>query len=231
MSIRNFTSQARKIVAIGRNYAEHAKELGNEVPKTPFFFLKPVSSFVTEPNAIEVPKGTVVHHEVELGLVISKSGRDIPASKAEEYIGGYFLALDMTARNLQDEAKKKGHPWSAAKGFDTFTPIGNFIEKSAIPNPDALNLWLKIDGKTVQNGPTSDMMFKIPRLIEYVSSIMKLETGDVILTGTPSGVGPVQPGQTLTGGVRPLNSSSDISTFTFPVIARPGTGLFGTSKL
>ncbi|KAJ3042136.1 hypothetical protein HK097_002109 [Rhizophlyctis rosea] len=231
MPFRNFTSQARKIVAIGRNYAEHAKELGNEVPKAPFFFLKPTSSFVTEPNAIEVPKGAVVHHEVELGLIIGKDGRDIPATQADSYIAGYFLALDMTARNLQDEAKKKGLPWSVAKGFDTFTPVGKFIEKSAIPNPDAFRLWLKIDGKSVQDGPTSDMMFKIPQLIEHVSSVMKLEKGDVILTGTPSGVGPVQPGQTLTGGIRPLNSSNDISTFSFPVINRPGSGLFGSGKL
>ncbi|TPX67707.1 hypothetical protein SpCBS45565_g03591 [Spizellomyces sp. 'palustris'] len=227
MSLRDFTRIGRKIVAIGRNYAEHAKELNNPVPTSPFFFLKPTTSYLLQPGKIEVPKNCVVHHEVELGVVIGKDGRDITAASADDFIGGYVLALDMTARNLQDEAKKSGKPWATAKGFDTFTPVSDFIERSAIKNPDDLRLWLKVDERTVQDGSTQDMIFKIPALIEFVSSIMKLEKGDVILTGTPKGVGPVKAGQTITGGLELPGSGKDvIATFTFPVIGRPGTGAF-----
>ncbi|KAJ3108871.1 hypothetical protein HDU97_010143 [Phlyctochytrium planicorne] len=227
--MRNFTQIGRKIIAIGRNYAEHAKELGNAVPKEPFFFLKPSSSFLKAPGSIEIPKGMNVHHEIELGLVIGKNGRDIQPEKADDYIAGYVLAVDVTARNLQDLAKKEGKPWSAAKGFDTFTPVGEFIEKSKVRNVDDLELWLKLDGKIKQNGNTKDMMFKVPTLIHYVSSIMKLEEGDVILTGTPSGVGPMLPGSVLTAGLRNPNAE-EISTIQFPIVSRPGTGLFGVKQ-
>ncbi|KAI8812435.1 hypothetical protein BJ742DRAFT_747095 [Cladochytrium replicatum] len=220
-------SRVGKIVAIGRNFAEHAKELGNEVPKSPFFFLKPASSIVREPGNIEIPKGCIVHHEVELGVVIGKTGRDIPASLADSYVAGYVLALDMTARNLQDEAKKKGHPWSTAKGFDTFTAASSFVPKDALPDPHNAHLWLKVDDRVAQSGSTKDMIFKIPQLIEFVSSIMTLEEGDWILTGTPSGVGPVSAGQVLTGGLKRSESDShNLASFTFPVVDRKGTGLF-----
>lgn len=130
------------------------------MPKSPFFFLKPPSSFISNGQAIEVPKGCEVHHEVELGVVIGKDGRDISAKDAHNYIAGYTLALDMTARNLQDQAKKAGLPWSAAKGYDTFTPVGEFIEKEAIQDTNDVDLSLKIDGVTKQNGNTRDMIFK-----------------------------------------------------------------------
>ncbi|KAI9004100.1 hypothetical protein BC832DRAFT_71627 [Gaertneriomyces semiglobifer] len=225
-SVRNFTRFGRKIIAIGRNFAEHAKELNNPVPTKPMFFLKPTSSYITQGAQIEIPKGCEVHHELELGVVIGRNGRDIKARDADSYIGGYFLALDMTARNLQNEAKKSGHPWSMSKGFDTFTPVSDFIEKSAIPDPHNVDLWLKIGDKTVQSGNTSDMIFSVPSLVEYISSVMKLEEGDVILTGTPSGVGPVAPGQILTGGLKVTGRDEDVVKFSFPVINRQGTGLF-----
>jgi acylpyruvate hydrolase len=160
MAARNFIQTGRKIVAIGRNFSEHAKELGNAVPKAPFFFLKPTSSFIANGQNIEVPRGCEVHHEVELAVVIGKDGRDIAAKDADQHIAGYTLALDMTARNLQDAAKKQGLPWSAAKGFDTFTPIGDFIPKDQIPDTNNVDLLLKIDGVTKQNGNTRDMIFK-----------------------------------------------------------------------
>ncbi|KAF8163690.1 mitochondrial protein [Crassisporium funariophilum] len=193
----SFIRHGKKIVAIGRNYAAHAKELNNAVPKEPFFFIKPTSSYLPSGGKLEIPHGIVAHHEVELGLVIGKAGRDISQADAESHIAGYTLAVDMTARNLQDKVRKAGLPWSAAKGFDTFTPIGKFIPKTAIADPHSLNLSLKINGITKQNGTTGDMIFRIPRLIEHVSSIMTLEEGDVILTGTPSGVGPVVPGDNV----------------------------------
>ncbi|KAK4687263.1 acylpyruvate hydrolase, partial [Tremellales sp. Uapishka_1] len=215
----NFLKTGRKIVAIGRNYADHAKELGNAIPKEPFFFLKPTSSYLSPGQGpVELPRGTIVHHEVELGVVIGKNGRDIPLEKAESYIAGYTLAIDMTARNVQDAVKAKGLPWSTAKGFDTFTPIGKFIPKDLVGNSANVGLHFSIDGKLKQSGLTSDMIFDIPQLIAFVSGIMRLEAsggiacpisglqrkadgihqeGDVVLTGTPKGVGPIKHGETF----------------------------------
>jgi len=143
---------------------------------------------------LEIPRGIIAHHEVELGVVIGKGGRDITQQNADSHVAGYALAVDVTARNLQDEVKKKGLPWSSAKGFDTFTPIGPFIPRSSVLDSHNLNMTLKINGVIRQNGNTAAMLFRIPRLIEHVSSIMTLEEGDLILTGTPSGVGPIVPG-------------------------------------
>ncbi|ORY45245.1 hypothetical protein BCR33DRAFT_697356 [Rhizoclosmatium globosum] len=233
LPLSTFPAWGRKIVAIGRNYAEHAKELGNAVPTTPFFFLKPTSSYVTSYSTnptIEIPKGSNVHHEVELAVVIGANGRDISEATAMRHVEGYALAIDATARDLQDEAKKAGKPWSTAKGFDTFTPIGDFIPKTMIEDPDALTLWLKVNDTVKQNGPTSDMIFKIPQLISYVSSIMTLERGDVILTGTPAGVGRMNPGDIVTCGLRTTGSDRDIFNMKFSVVERPGIGLYGNGR-
>ena len=163
------------------------------------------------PFPLQVPQRcTELHYEVELGVVIGKDGKNIPESSASSYIGGYVLALDMTARNIQGEAKKKGHPWSVAKGYDTFCPISSFIEPEKISLADT-KLWLKVDGDMKQNGSTKDMVFTVPHLISYISRIFTLEAGDVILTGTPEGVGPVKPGQTITAGVE------DMVEMSFPV--------------
>ncbi|TDL24972.1 hypothetical protein BD410DRAFT_785724 [Rickenella mellea] len=220
MAAAQFLSRGKKIVAIGRNYMEHVKELNNTVPKEPFFFLKPTTSYVPSGGKIEIPRGVVAHHEIELGVVIGKNGRDIPESQADAHIAGYALAIDMTARNMQDEVKKKGLPWSAAKGFDTFTPIGTFIPRSAIPDPHNLNIWLKINGVYKQNGTTADMMFRIPKLVEHVSSIMTLEEGDLILTGTPSGVGPVSPGDEITAALISPESGEVLADLQFQAVER-----------
>lgn len=127
--------------------------------------------------------------------------RDIPASEAMQHVAGYTLSIDMTARNLQDKVKSKGLPWSSAKGFDTFTPTSGFIDKSRVRDPARLKLWLKVNDQIRQNGPTSDMIFGIPELIEHVTSIMTLEEGDLLLTGTPSGVGEVKDGETMYCGL------------------------------
>ncbi|KAF9569165.1 Acylpyruvase fahd1, mitochondrial [Mortierella alpina] len=219
MASRNFISVGRKIVAIGRNYSEHAKELGNAVPTAPFFFLKPTSSYITNGQSIEIPEGCEVHHELELAVVIGKDGRNIRAKDANSYISGYALALDMTARNLQQQAKEKGMPWSAAKGYDTFTPIGEFIPKNQIVDHDNVDLLLQVDGVTKQQGNTRDMIFSIPTLIENVSSIMMLQEGDVILSGTPKGVGRVLPGETITCEL--AVGGKILSQLRFPVIDRP----------
>ncbi|XP_047151350.1 probable acylpyruvase FAHD1, mitochondrial [Vigna umbellata] len=194
-----------KIVAVGRNYAAHAKELGNAVPKEPVLFIKPTSSYLKNGGIIQIPHNEgSLHHEVELAVVIAKKARDVSESSAMDYVAGYALALDMTARDLQTAAKSAGLPWSLAKGQDTFTPISSILPKTAVPNPDDIELWLKVDEEIRQKGSTKDMIFKIPFLISYISSVMTLFEGDVILTGTPPGVGPVKEGQIITAGITGL---------------------------
>jgi len=217
----SFLKHGKKIVAIGRNYVAHVKELNNPLPKEPFFFLKPTSSYLSS-GKLEIPRGILAHHEVELGLVIGKSGRDISQANAHDHITGYTLAVDMTARNLQDVVKKKGLPWSSAKGFDTFTPIGPFIPKSFVADPHNLDLVLKVNGTVKQHGPTSDMIFNIPYLIEHVSSIMTLEEGGVVLTGTPAGVGPVSPGDKVECSLTDLATGKELSTLSFEAVERAG---------
>ena len=162
---------------------------------------------------LQLPPGcTQLHHEVELGVVIGKTGESISESNAMDHVGGYALALDMTARDIQSKAKKLGYPWTFAKGFDTALPISRFIPKAEIPEPHNVRLWLKVDGEMKQDGNTWDMIFKIPHLISYISQSMTLEEGDLILTGTPEGVSAVKPGQTIVCGL------GDKIEMTFPVV-------------
>jgi len=207
-------------VAIGRNYAAHIAELGNTKPTEPFFFLKPTTSYVVNDGPVEVPKGVTVHHEVELGVVIGKTGRDISEKDAMSYVAGYTLAIDYTGRNVQDAVKKKGLPWSTAKGFDTFCPVGEYIEASVVNDPHELHLWYKVNGQTKQSGSTNLMLYRIPKLIEHCSSIMTLEEGDLILTGTPEGVGPVIAGDHVTAGLQ--QDGKDIATLEHDVVDRQG---------
>ncbi|KAF1798915.1 hypothetical protein V8B55DRAFT_1521237 [Mucor lusitanicus] len=222
MSARTFLTSGKKIVAIGRNFSEHAKELGNAVPKSPFFFLKPTSSYLANGGTIEIPNGCDVHHEIELAVVMGRETRDCPASKVMDHVAGYALAIDCTARNLQNDAKKKGLPWSASKGFDTFSPISEFIPKDSFTDTADIDLWLKVNDTFRQKGNTKDMIFNVPFLIEYISSIMKLEVGDVILTGTPSGVGPIKAGDVITAGMKPGKADKDIVSLKFNVADRQG---------
>lgn len=134
-------------------------------------------------------------------MIIGKDGSHIEESKAMEHIGGYALALDMTARNYQNDEKKRGVPWTLGKCWDTFCPISDFIQHDQIPNPHDLDLWLTVEGEVRQDANTKDMIFPIPKLISYISGVMSLNYGDVILTGTPSGVSPVTAGQTIEAGL------------------------------
>jgi acylpyruvate hydrolase len=202
-----------KIVAIGRNYPLHAKELGNAVPSKPFWFLKPPSSFLQNGGTIVIPEGlTEIHHEVELGIVIGQGGKNISVSNALEHVSGYCLALDMTARIWQDEAKKKGLPWTAAKGFDTSLPLGDFVPKERVQDPANLTLWLKVNDVMKQHSSTRDMLFPVPALVSEVSKIHSLAPGDLILTGTPAGVGPVRAGDAITAGIEELGIHIRFST-------------------
>ncbi|OHE98950.1 fumarylacetoacetate hydrolase [Colletotrichum orchidophilum] len=198
--------RAGKVMCIGRNYADHVKELNNTRPKQPFFFLKPTSSILL-PGAGPVlrPKGVDMHYEVELALILGKQVKDLKADDhqgAIDAIEAYALAIDMTARNNQNEAKKKGLPWSIAKGFDTFLPMSDIIKKSAIPDPHDIELFLKVNDEIKQQGSTNLMLFQIPRILSDISKVMTLEAGDIVLTGTPAGVGPAVPGDVIRAGLR-----------------------------
>uniref|UniRef100_A0A093VBK7 Putative hydrolase C21C3.09c n=1 Tax=Talaromyces marneffei PM1 TaxID=1077442 RepID=A0A093VBK7_TALMA len=193
-----FRKNCRKIICIGRNYADHITELNSLTPKQPFFFLKPTSSLLLPGQGpVLLPKGVNVHYEVELGLVIGKTLRDLDPEDHQ----GYLLAIDMTARNVQDEAKRKGLPWSIAKGFDTFCPISNLIPKSAIPDPHNAFLRLSVGDQVRQADNTNLMLYQIPRQLADISRVMTLEEGDLVLTGTPKGVGQVKDGEVITAEI------------------------------
>lgn len=187
-----------KIVALAKNYAEHAKEMESDVPERPVFFLKPPSALIGPGEPIILPRiSRRVDHEVELAVIIGKRARRVPAEKAMDYVMGYTILLDITARDLQAEARKKGLPWTVAKGFDTFAPVGPRVVDRRELKIDDLEIGLKVNGRVRQLGRTSEMVFKVPELIEYISSIMTLEPGDIIATGTPAGVGPLRHGDKI----------------------------------
>ncbi|TNM42846.1 fumarylacetoacetate hydrolase family protein [Nocardioides albidus] len=182
-----------KVVGIGRNYAAHAAELGNDVPSEPLMFLKPNTSVIGPGDAILYPRQSQeVHYEGELAVVIGRICRDVPAEKATDVIHGYTLANDVTARDLQ----RADGQFTRAKGFDTFCPLGPWIETDLDPHDfsEGRRVQTFLNGDVVQDGTTADMVFDVPALIAHVSSVMTLLPGDVILTGTPEGVGPLQVG-------------------------------------
>ncbi|AKU96809.1 Fumarylacetoacetate hydrolase family protein [Labilithrix luteola] len=182
-----------KIVCIGRNYAAHAKELGNEVPKEPMLFFKPPSSIIGPGESIELPvESERVDHEAELGVVISKRVRRISREDAMSAVFGYTCVCDVSARDLQ----KKDGQWARAKGFDTFCPVGPWVETDI--DPSDLAVECRVDGQVRQHGRTSQMIFDIPAIVAYVSNAFTLEPGDLIVTGTPEGVGPLAAGNELT---------------------------------
>ena len=186
------------IFCVGKNYADHAKEMGGEVPKEPIIFLKPTSAVIDSGQAIVLPKiSKNVHHEVELTILIGKRGKDIPLSEAMQHVAGYGVGLDMTMRDKQSEAKKGGNPWSISKGFDTTAPLSPFIEASMITDPHNLEIRLTVNGKERQRSNTKNMIYRIDVLISFLSSIFTLEEGDIIYTGTPEGVAQVIAGDVL----------------------------------
>jgi 2-keto-4-pentenoate hydratase/2-oxohepta-3-ene-1,7-dioic acid hydratase in catechol pathway len=177
-----------KIICVGRNYAAHARELGNDVPERPLLFLKPPSAVIGDGDAIILPAESArVEHEGEIGVVISRRAHRVGVSEAAAVIGGYLPLNDVTARDLQ----KLDVQFTRAKGFDTFCPIG---KRGAHPDWRALEVICRVNGSVRQHGRATDMVFGVPDIIAYVSTIMTLEAGDVIATGTPEGVGPLAAG-------------------------------------
>ncbi|MDM8159514.1 fumarylacetoacetate hydrolase family protein [Labilibaculum sp. K2S] len=187
-----------KILAIGRNYENHAKELNNPVPEEPVVFSMPDSALLKNNNDFYYPDFSKdIHHEVEVVVKICRVGKNIPLEFAHRYYDEIGLGIDFTARDIQAECKKKGLPWEKAKAFDGAAPISKFISKDKFKDINQLNFHLDINGNRVQTGNTSNMIFSIDYLISYLSQYFTLKIGDLIYTGTPEGVGPVAIGDHL----------------------------------
>lgn len=188
-----------KIICIGRNYRDHVKELHNDTPAEPVFFLKPDTALVTRNRPFFYPEfSNEIHHEVEIVFRICKVGKYIQEKFAHTYYNEIAIGLDMTARDLQREAMKNGLPWEKTKGFDSSAPVSSFVPVSEFPDIKNLNFSLKKNDVTVQSGNTADMIFSIDQIIAHVSQFITLKMGDIIFTGTPAGVGPVKIGDKLT---------------------------------
>ena len=187
-----------KIVCLARNYVDHIRELGNETPAEPVLFMKPATAVVGDGETVRIPPySRECHHEVELALLVGRGGKDIPEETALDHLAGYGVALDMTLRDVQNGLKQKGLPWEIAKGFDTSCPLSGFVPAAEVADPGQLRLTLAVNGELRQDGTTDHMIHPVRRIVSHISSLFTLEPGDVILTGTPSGVGPVRGGDRL----------------------------------
>ena len=196
--------EVNNVYCVGKNYLDHIKEFENyEIPKEPVIFLKPNSSIITGGEKVKIPCldeksiSDNLQNEVEFVIAISKDGEDIQEDKANEYIFGYAIALDMTLRDVQSKAKEKGLPWTVSKGFKTSAPISEIIQKDAFKNPMNINFDLSINSNRIQFSNTNLMIFKINKLVSYISSIFSISKGDLIFTGTPSGMTKLKHGDIL----------------------------------
>lgn len=189
---------AGKVVCVGRNYADHAKELGNAVPDAPILFIKPASALTPFNDQIQIPTGLgEVHHEIEMAVLIGDKLSRATAKEVQWSIAGYGLALDLTLRDIQTTLKEKGHPWERAKAFDGACPVSGFVDARGVSVRQTLDISLAINGELRQQGNTAQMLFPTFELIAHMSESFTLEPGDLILTGTPAGVGPLQHGDKL----------------------------------
>lgn len=187
-----------KVFAIGRNYADHARELNNPLPKHPVFFMKPDTALVKDGKPFYYPDFTHdLHYETEIVLRMNRVGKNISEKFAPRYFTEIGIGIDFTARDLQQNCKEKGLPWEIAKSFDGSAPISHFLPKSNFPDLNSINFHLEINNVTVQSGNTRDMIFSFEQLIAYVSGFITIKMGDLLFTGTPAGVGPVKIGDHL----------------------------------
>jgi len=192
-----------RIYCVGRNYAEHAREMGHDPDREPpFFFMKPADAIAQNGATIPFPQVTKdLHHEIELVVAIGKGGTDISAGKALDHVWGYGVGLDMTRRDIQGEAKKMGRPWEMGKAFDNSAPCTALKPVSMVGHPAQGAIWLKVNGAVKQKGDLADMIWNVPETIAYLSGLVTLRPGDLIFSGTPAGVGPVKRGDKLEGHV------------------------------
>lgn len=194
-----------RIFCIGRNYADHAREMGHDPDREPpFFFLKPASALASDGRFTLPATSNEVHHEVELVAAVGKGGRDIEIDQALDYIFGYCVGLDMTQRDIQAEAKKLGRPWDVAKGFDGSAPCGEIVPASQIGHPTAGPISLSVGGQVRQSGDLNQMIWSLPEITAVLSRSFVLAPGDLIMTGTPPGVGAIVAGDQITANVRGL---------------------------
>jgi fumarylpyruvate hydrolase len=192
-----------RIFCVGRNYADHAREMGHDPDREPpFFFMKPATALLPDGGDFRYPPLTeLVHHEMELVVALGKGGTNIPAENARDYVYGYAPGLDMTRRDLQQKAKKMGRPWEVGKSFDDSAPCGSVVPASRIGHPSKGAIWLEVNSKRVQESDISQLIWSVPEIIAELSATFALRAGDLIFTGTPSGVGPVRRGDVLRGGI------------------------------
>ena len=192
----------RRIYCVGRNYAEHAKEMGHDPNKEPPFFFQKNPDNVLTSGELPYPSQTKdLHHEIELVVALQSGGVDIPAARALEHVYGYAVGLDMTRRDLQGEAKKMGRPWEVGKAFEHSAPITAIFPTSRTGHPAKGAIWLKVNGVVKQSGDLSELIWNIPDTIAYLSTLFRLQAGDLIMTGTPAGVAAVHKGDVLEGHV------------------------------
>ncbi|WP_331374543.1 fumarylacetoacetate hydrolase family protein [Sinorhizobium chiapasense] len=193
----------RRVYCVGRNYAAHAIEMGHDPDREPPFFFQKNPDNLLPPgeNFPYPPRSSDVHHEVELIVALRSGGADIPVEEALNHVYGYAVGIDFTRRDLQAEAKKAGKPWTAAKAFEHSAPVSELVPSEAIGHPVNGNIWLKVNGETRQQGDLDQMIWKVPEIIAELSTTFRLAPGDVIMTGTPAGVGAVERGDVVTCGV------------------------------
>jgi len=191
-----------KIICIGRNYAAHAAEMKSAVPDNPMIFMKPPTALLLKDKPMYIPEFTKdLHYEAEIVIKIAKNGRHVQEEFASEYYNQIAFGIDFTARDLQSKLKEKGHPWEIAKAFNGSAPVGKFIEKSSLNDPNNINFQLSKNGEIVQKGQSNDMIFSFSYLIAHLSRYFLIGKGDLIFTGTPAGVGPTIIGDTFTGSI------------------------------
>ena len=196
------TFPVRRVYCVGRNYADHAIEMGHDPDKEPpFFFQKNPDNLSTDGEFPYPTQTSDVHHEIELVVCLSKGGADIATENALDHVYGYAVGLDMTRRDLQGVAKKMGRPWEIGKAFERSAPVSEVVPADQIGHPDSGAIWLKVNGETRQEGDLNQMIWKTAEAISYLSSLFTLAPGDVIMTGTPAGVGAVNKGDTLEGHI------------------------------
>jgi len=197
----------RRIFCVGRNYAAHAREMGKDPDReAPFFFMKPADAVVDSGTAIPYPPETSnLHHEIELVVAIGKSGADIAVDAALDHVWGYGVGIDLTRRDLQNAAKDAGRPWDWGKGFDLSAPCAPLHRASVVGHPTTGRIWLAVNGAVKQDADLAELIWSVPEIIAVASRSMTLRPGDLIYTGTPAGVGPIKPGDTVTGGIDGLS--------------------------
>jgi fumarylpyruvate hydrolase len=199
-----------RIYCVGRNYAEHAREMGHDPDREPpFFFCKPADAVVANDSRIPYPMVTDnLHHEIEQVVAIGKAGVNIPAAQALDHVYGYAVGIDLTRRDLQGVAKKMARPWDSGKAFDNAAPCSAIRPASKIGHPASGRVWLAINGDLRQEGDLNQLIWSVPEIIEYLSGLWELQPGDLIMTGTPAGVGAIERGDRITGGVEGIGEIS-----------------------